>query len=466
MTLSIRNRIALTLSVTLAALAAAYAVSLLYVARQRLIADLDQKMELEAFVTADLVRLDPDAVPHRLWLQDIVEAEELYSLRHSSCLEVRQVATLIYRRTPQHEACSLAAIAFDLDAPRIASHELKGLTIRVLQFKFQHLGTTWFVRVAEDVGQNLVGMATLYQAVLLSAGVVLPITVLLSYWLAGGALKPLTRIAAETGSISSSNLDRRVAVPKTGDEIAQLASAFNELLDRLRAAFMELRRFTADASHELRTPLTVLQSVGEVALTTSMKPQQYIDTISHMLEQVDRLRQLVDALLTLARGEAEIATTSLTEIVPYEAVESVCAQLRPLAEERRLSLSVHGTVTSAILTNTGLLTVAVMNVVHNAIKFTPEGGRIDVYVGSCDAAVTIVVDDTGPGIPVAERNKVFERFYRSEKTPLSAERGFGLGLSIVRAAISSLGGTILAEQSAAGGARISMSIPRRNPSLL
>ena len=461
MTLSIRYRFALTLSLTLGALAAAYAVSVLYVARQRLIADLDQKMEMEAFVTADLIRLDPAAIPHRLWLRDIVEAEELYALGHSFCLEVRQGATLIYRRTPHNEAYSLAEFEFNPAAPRIGSHELRGLTIHLLQFKFQHLGTTWFVRVAEDVGENLVGMATLYEAVLLSATVVLPIAVLLSYWLAGRALTPLSRIAVEASSISVSNLESRVAVPKTGDEIAQLASGFNELLDRLQIAFAELRQFTGDASHELRTPLTVIQSVGELALTTSMTPQQYRETLSHVLEEVDRLRQLVDALLMLARGESDMATAPATEVSPYEAVESVCAQLRPLAEEHNQLLSVHGDVTTAILTDINLLNLAVMNVVHNAIKFTPDGGRIDVSVTSSDAAITITVDDTGPGIPAAERDKVFDRFYRSDRATRSTERGFGLGLSIARAAIAKLGGSILAGQAASGGARINILIPRK-----
>ncbi|MGH7486444.1 MAG: sensor histidine kinase, partial [bacterium] len=324
-----------------------------------------------------------------------------------------------------------------------------------------HLGTTWFVRVAEDVGENLAGMATLYEAVLLSAAVVLPIAVLLSYWLAGRALRPLSRIAVEAGSISVSNLESRVAVPKTGDEIAQLASGFNELLDRLQIAFAELRQFTGDASHELRTPLTVIQSVGELALTTSMTPQQYRETLSHVLEEVDRLRQLVDALLMLARGESDMATAPATEVLPYEAVESVCAQLRPLAEEHNQLLSVHGNVTTAIMTDVNLLNLAVMNVVHNAIKFTPDGGRIDVSVTSSDSAIAVVVDDTGPGIPASERDKVFDRFYRSDRATRSTERGFGLGLSIARAAIAKLGGSILAGQATSGGARINILIPRK-----
>jgi heavy metal sensor kinase len=465
MTLTVRYRITLTLSLTLAALAAAYAVSLLYVARQRLISELDQKMELEAFLTADLIRLDPAAAPHRLGLRDIVEVEERYSLGHSFCLEVRKGATLIYRRTPQHEAYSLAEFAFNLDAPRISSQELKGRTIHLLQLKFQHLGTTWFVRVAEDVGESLVGMATLYQAALMSAAVVLPIAVLLSYWLAGRALEPLRRIANETSSMTVGNLEGRVAVPEARDEIAQLALGFNELLDRLQTAFTELRRFTADASHELRTPLTVIQAVGEFALRNRMTTEEYCDTIGHMLEEVGRLTQLAEALLMLARGEADAAPPERTEVELSEAIDAACAQLRPLADERKQTLQVHNAELSPVLTDAKLFKLALTNILHNAIKFTPDGGRIDVYVDSDHSAITIAVDDTGPGIPESEHDKVFARFFRSDRTRASAGRGFGLGLSLARSAIAKLGGTVSAGQAASGGARLTISIPNKSPAM-
>ena len=462
----VRYRLALTLSLTLAALAAAYAVSLLYVARERLIAELDQRLEIEAFVTADLIRLDPLAAPHRLWLRDIVEAEELYSLGHSFCLEVWNGATLIYRRTPQNEAYSLVSFTFNPDAPRITSQEFAGRTIHLLQFKFQLLGTTWFVRVAEDVGESLVGITSLYQTVLLSFAVVLVLAVLLSYWLAGRALKPLTRIAAETSSISVSNLDRRVAVPSAVDEISQLALAFNELLDRLQTAFAELRQFTADASHELRSPLTVMRSVGELALTAGQTTAQYRTTIGQMLEEVDRLTQLVESLLMLARGETGSSNIATTNVVPREMVEAVCSQLRPLAEKRNQSLSVHGDLTAPTFVASGLIELAVMNIVHNAIKFTPDGGRIDVQVDFHESGITIAVDDTGPGISANERDKVFDRFYRSDQLRSVNEPGFGLGLSIARAAIGRLGGTISARQSHSGGACIHIVIPSIGRTLL
>jgi signal transduction histidine kinase len=292
--------------------------------------------------------------------------------------------------------------------------------------------------------------------------VVLAAAGLLSYWLAGRALKPLTNIAAETSSISAANLQHRVAVPTTGDEIARLAVGFNELLDRLQATFAELRRFTADASHELRTPLTVIRSVGEMALTKSMTPQQYRDTIGHMLEEADRLTQLVELLLMLARGEAGDPPAAPSPVVPVDLVKVVCAQLQPLAEELGQSLSVHGSADSPTVMNANLVSLAVFNVIHNAIKFTPNGGCIDIHVGSADSAISIVVDDTGPGIAANEREKVFDRFYRSNRVHSSMGRGFGLGLSIALSAVAKLGGTVTVGQAASGGARISIFIPKQN----
>jgi signal transduction histidine kinase len=279
--------------------------------------------------------------------------------------------------------------------------------------------------------------------------------------LAGRALKPLALIAVEANSISALNLERRVKVPATRDEIALLAAAFNRLLDRLQAAFTELREFTGNASHELRTPLAALHSIGELALTVDQTPTQYRETISHMLEEAHRLTQLVESLLMLARADADLATvrTGTTTVALVEVVDTVCTHLRPLAEERNQRLSFHGAVTLQSRIDGELLELALVNIVHNAIKFTPDGGRIDVRVDESESIVTIVVEDSGPGIRASEEERVFERFYRSGQERSSTNGGFGLGLAIARASIARLGGSVSAARSAAGGARIIIAIP-------
>jgi signal transduction histidine kinase len=300
---------------------------------------------------------------------------------------------------------------------------------------------------------------------MIATPLVLAVSILLSYWLAGRALKPLERVANETSSLSLRNLERRVSVPRTGDEVARLALSFNELLDRLQAAFTELRRFTADASHELRTPLTVIQTIGEFALSNRMTTEEYCDTIGHMLEEAARLTQLTEALLMLARGEADDVPPKITEVALGEVLDAVCAQLRPLADDRKQTLQVHNAAHLPALTDANHLKLAVLNIIHNAIRFTPNGGRIDVYVESDHSSITIAVEDTGPGIPQFEQEKVFDRFYRSDRTRASTGPGFGLGLSLARSAIAKVEGTISVGRAASGGARISILIPLAGPGI-
>ena len=465
MNLSIRNRIAVTLSLVLTALAAVYALSLFTLARERLLSELDQKLEIETLVTADLIRLVPDEVAQKLRLRDLIEAEEAGSPSEFFDLDVWQGTTPVYRRPSANSIGLLAKHAFDPDAQFVASQQVNGRRVRIVQGAFQHQGATWFVRVAGDESSGLQGLAALRLVAWVSILVVLALTMLLSYWLAGRALRPLARFAAETNSISELDLTRRVAVPATGDEMAQLALAFNELLDRLQTAFTELRQFTADASHELRTPLTVMRSVGELALTAGLTAPQYRTTIGQMLEEVEQLTQLVESLLMLARGEAGHWSIAATPFVPREIVEAVCALMRPLAEKRNQLLSVRGDLTPPTLVVSGLIELGIMNIVHNAIKFTPDGGRIDVQVDCDESGITIVVEDTGPGISANERDKIFNRFYRSDQGQSADEHGFGLGLSIARAAIGKLDGTISAGQSPSGGASIRIEIPNKDRAL-
>ena len=465
MKLAIRYRIAWPLSFALAVLTAGYAISLLSLAHQRLRSELDAKLAIEAQVTADLIRLAPPEKNQFLEFRDIVETEELDSPEGIFDLDVWKGSTLIYRRRTEDSRDVLANLAFNANEQSVITRDIDGHRIRLAQHKFQHLGTAWYVRVAADES-SVQSLGVLRPATLVGTPAVLAVAWLLSYWLAGRALRPLTRMTREAATISASNLAYRIAIPNTGDEVARLAINFNQLLDRLEIAFMELRHFTADASHELRTPLTVMRSVGELALSADKTPQYYRDTISQMLEEVDRLTRLVEGLLMLARSGADQAINTSMEMVPSEVVEAVCAQLRPLAEDRHQLLTVQSSATPPTIMNASLLELVLMNVVHNALKFTPDGGRIDVRVGVADSNVTIEVDDTGPGIEASERERVFDRFYRSDRVASGSQPGFGLGLAIARAAIVKFGGEISAASSASGGARIEIAIPRADRAVL
>jgi heavy metal sensor kinase len=218
---------------------------------------------------------------------------------------------------------------------------------------------------------------------------------------------------------------------------------FNDTLSRLQDAFERLRRFTADASHELRTPLTAMRSVGEVALRNPLDASAYRDVIGSMLEEVDRLTRLVESLLTLTRADSG-AVQLATETVDLGAlVGNVIDQLRVLADEKQQNLQLRAPAPVHVMADGALIRQALMNLIHNAIKFTPPGGTISVELKARNSGQAMIeVRDSGPGIPAAHRDRIFDRFYRVDTSRSREEGGVGLGLAIARWAIEANGGQI------------------------
>jgi heavy metal sensor kinase len=282
-------------------------------------------------------------------------------------------------------------------------------------------------------------------ALILIAGIpaALLLALLGGYFLAGRALSPVQVITRKAQDITAESLSERLPIRNPHDEIGNLAEVFNDTLGRLENSFEQLRRFTADASHELRTPLTSLRSVGEVALKKSMDAKSYQEAIGSMLEETERLTHLVDNLLILARGDAGKAKLTPSPVDLCALASEVVEELRILAEEKNqnLSLSIEKKVEAEVDKET--IRLAVSNILHNAILYTQEGGKVDVHVArnENDEAVIDVIDN-GPGIPETERTKVFERFYRVDKARSRAEGGAGLGLAIARWAVEVNGGSI------------------------
>jgi heavy metal sensor kinase len=263
------------------------------------------------------------------------------------------------------------------------------------------------------------------------------------HFLAGRVLLPVGAMADKAREITAESLGERLPVENPQDEFGRLATVFNDTLSRLHDSFERLRRFTADASHELRTPLTAMRSVGEVALQGALDPSAYRDVIGSMLEEVDRLTRLIDNLLILTRADSG-RIQPVRETVDLGALAgNVADHLRVLAEEKQQSLSVHAAASVNALCDPSMLRLALMNLLHNAIKYTPNKGaiRVDVTMTLLGQAA-IEVHDTGPGIPVAHRPRIFERFYRVDASRSSDSGGVGLGLAIARWAVEVNGGRI------------------------
>lgn len=316
--------------------------------------------------------------------------------------------------------------------------------------------THTLVRLAVNEEEYLGGVYRFFRLLLFGIPLGLILVSLSAYLLARNALRPIDSMVATAQRISGEALHERIPVENPADELGRLALTFNGLLERVEQSFQQLRRFTSDASHQLRTPLTAMRTVGEVGLQTHRTPEEYRDLVGSMLEESNRLTHLVDSLLFLSRADAGKHVINPVEIDALEFTRETGNMMRILAEEKGQRLDIVGKPGIIILADRTLMCQALLNVVDNAIKFSPENGVVTIHVEADSGQCRISITDTGPGIPSSLHERVFERFFKGGKvgTP-----GSGLGLAIARWAIEANGGTIRVDAQPPRGATFLISIP-------
>jgi heavy metal sensor kinase len=250
-------------------------------------------------------------------------------------------------------------------------------------------------------------------------------------WLLGfQGLRPLTTMAAEAQTITEKTVANRLTVPPAGEELEQLALAFNRVLERLGSALSTQRQFMADASHELRTPVSIMRTAADVTLSQRDRDDaEYRDALMVVSQQSSRLARLVDDMLVLARADAGGYPMIVTEVDLSALVALSVRELRSRAAEQNITMR---TSLNALFVNGDetLLRRMVSNLLGNALKYTPRGGEIKITLTSEGTNALLRVADTGPGIPPDDRERVFERFVRLD--PSRAGEGAGLGLAIAR----------------------------------
>jgi len=278
------------------------------------------------------------------------------------------------------------------------------------------------------------------------------------YALARRALLPVERMTDRAQHITAERLSDRLPVDNPDDEMGRLATVFNETLGRLEGSFEQMRRFTADVSHELRTPLTAIRSVGEVGLREHRDEPSYRSVIGSMLESADHLASLVDRLLTLSRAETRQARLSLDAFDLHDLATEIAGHLEVLAEEKRQTISVETLGKPQAFADPLVVRQAAINLVDNAIKFTPAGGRIRIRVSETAHEASIDVIDSGSGINPAVRERIFDRFYRAEQS--GETRGAGLGLSIAKGAVEANGGRLTLAASGPEGSTFRITLRR------
>jgi heavy metal sensor kinase len=318
------------------------------------------------------------------------------------------------------------------------------------------------VAVEEEPTRSALG--TLFVILVLALPAALLLAAFGGYLMAGRLLEPVAVLAARAERISAENLSARLPVENPGDEFGQLANVFNRTLARLEDSFERLKRFTADASHELRTPLTVIRSVGEVALEEDLDASAYRDRIGSMLEEVDRLVFLVDNLLLLTRADSGAAPLSRGDIDVTLLVREAVEDLRALAEEKSQKLALDQEGTAVLPVDGATLRLALVNLIDNAVKYTPAGGAITVRSRIHAGELVVEVSDTGPGISAEHRGRIFDRFYRIGPDRSGQPSGAGLGLSIAKWATEVNGGRIELEGGEGRGStfRLVFRMPRED----
>lgn len=317
------------------------------------------------------------------------------------------------------------------------------------------------------VGQSLVALQTAQKKLLKLLATVLPLTLLIAslggLFLANKALAPIASLSKAAQQISATNLQERVKVPKSNDELSQLANLFNEMLSRLEKAFEREHQFTADASHELRTPLAIIRGELELALRKDRNIDEYKEVISQTLAETLRLSKLVQDLLTLARSETGELALEKTKFSLSDLIKEICQFVEPLALAKGLSLVY--TIEQEPITILGdakRLRQMTLNLLDNAIKYTASGGKIKLLLTQNDTNISIIISDTGCGIAEDEQSLIFERFYRHSHTNSEENGGFGLGLAICKWVVEAHQGKILVNSKLGQGTSFTILFPNSN----
>ena len=315
--------------------------------------------------------------------------------------------------------------------------------------------------------QSLHRQHRMFQGIVEMFAVVIPFAVLLAtaggYFLAKKSLAPVVAMSTQAGKISASNLHERLKIRNESDELGHLAKSFNELLNRLDASFEQQHRFMADASHELRTPVAILRGEAEVSLSREARSQEeYRESLAIVRAEARRLSQIVEDLFTLARADAGQHPLVKREFYLDELVAEVVRSARALALEKEIALTCEPGEECLFLGDEGLLRRLVMNLVGNAIKYTPRGGKVTVACGVADGRYAMTVSDTGTGIPGELQARIFDRFFRVDMARSHEDGdkgGAGLGLSIARWIAEAHQGSLELTQSDANGSVFSASLP-------
>ena len=476
---TLRGRLTASYSAALALTLAAFAVLLYLDRRSASYQDLDQRIQSEATLTAgilaesyrargSLVRADTsgrpvliadvagllEAVPDFL----IITARDgslLFASPDARALTFQQVEQLGRLARAPFSGRAAGTVRLEPDGPRM------------------HYAVHYVVEAGPQFGAILAGAnvrsAELGPEQLLSTfALILPLglvsALLVGSWISRRALEPVDRIITEVREISDGrSLHRRLAEPMVKDELGRLAETLNQMMSRLERNFAALRRFTADASHELKTPLTVVRAGVERAITRPDTPPETLAALEETLQEVNRMTELLESLLTLARADEGRADLHRESVDLRDIIAEAGETGELLAEHAGVGIEIRLPPEPLVLAvDRSRIRQLALNLIENAVKYTPRGGQVSVELAGNDGRALFTVADTGIGIAPGDLPHVFDRFWRADsaRTRTSERAGTGLGLAICKWIAEAHGGTIDVQSRPGRGTTFTVGLPR------
>ena len=294
-------------------------------------------------------------------------------------------------------------------------------------------------------------IATMTLLIVLAAGV--------GWFMARQALSGVEAVTRTAQRISGGTLEERVPVKATGDEIDQLAITFNQMLDRVQKLLAEIKEMNDNIAHDLRSPITRIRGLAEVTLSTAKSPTEFEAMAASTIEECDRLLAMINTMLLISKAEVGIASLSHEEIDLAALVTEACELFQAAAEDKGIGLTWTTSGQSSSTGDRGLIQRMLSNLLDNAIKYTPKGGRVTVSVFEKDSYDRVIsVKDTGIGIAPSDLPRIFERFYRCDQS--RSQAGIGLGLSLARAIAKAHGGDITVSSTLHQGSTFTVTLPK------
>jgi signal transduction histidine kinase len=272
----------------------------------------------------------------------------------------------------------------------------------------------------------------LEKVLIISFPIILIVLFLIARFFAGRSIKPINLITETANSITKDNLSQRIPLPINKDELHQLSTKINELLDRIESAVEREKKFTSDASHELRTPLAIIKGTLEVLIRKPREKEEYESKINYCITEVDRLNNLVDQLLLLARFENQKHNIKYESVSINALVLDSVSRFSKLIKEKNIQIKSNFTKDFYINSDNYLLSIIFSNIISNAIKYSKNEAQINIEVAEVDGKVNCIIEDNGVGINPTDLKNIYNSFYRSNAENHPEIKGNGIGLSIVK----------------------------------